>query len=347
MLREKLLSSLSLAFLIGLIVCLTPVGAPLACPACGMGGFPEPEMIFTPGSCLVAEELSITEDLFFSRSVTYKISNICDQPVTRPISFKGERFAYAGVDQDNRDKDLSSLKVTVNGQAVTLSREAKAWSDGKDVTAALENAGLSPNIIAVVTDVYQDGNGWRWLVAREHDLSEEKLPGLVDKEGRPLWEAENTCSFTQTFPPGGMTVISYSHDNLYEYWQTGLTPADSAEPTEIAVNELFLQAYGPRTYDQSMQYVSKTSFAAAIPWEHPIKSVTIVMNEFKPSKKKPATGEPDFRVRPSDLGEFHQILEIKAGKESRQSSSSITLKLSDYSPNEAFKFSYTTRQLAE
>lgn len=316
-----------------------------------MAGFPAPDMVFTPGKCLVPEELSVTEDLFYSRSVTYGIANICDQPVTHLISFKGKRFDHGGLDQDNRRKDLSTLKVAVNGQAVALAHEAKAWIGDKDVTEAVEKAGLSPNIIAVAADEYESETGLRWVIAREHNLSAKKLPGLVDEDDCPVWEVENIYSFTQAFPPGETTVIHYTHDNLYEYFQTGPTPADSVNPEDMALNGLFLRGYGIHVYNPEIQYASRTSFtAASTPWEHPIKNVTIVMNEFKEKNKgdEVAAENQDYRVRPSDLGAFQQLLEIKAGNDSRVSTSSVTLKINEYKPDGgAIEFLYITRKLAD
>lgn len=160
------------------------------------------------------------ERLFISEkkvTVDYDFLNESDHDITTEIAFPVPPFDCAGY---CGGLNISDFHVWADGKELRYEREAKAIVKGRDFTEELNKLGID---IASFGHIDLDGNFAKskdFQIARLSPQDRDHLIqlGLVDAQRlMPLWTAEETYHWSQTFPSGKLTHIRHEYPPAIGY----------------------------------------------------------------------------------------------------------------------------------
>ena len=160
----------------------------------GAGG-----LVFTKSKDIrmVSEKLSIstskiTVDYVFRNESSMAI----DTTVAFPMPAFGLNCGHSAIEENVRP--LESFQITVDGLPVAPSKHRQAEVNGKDVTTALRQAGLSEEQIFVTFGHDCDTSHYVTELSARQQSALGRIGAMV--RGDPLWKIAETAHWQQTFP---------------------------------------------------------------------------------------------------------------------------------------------------
>jgi Domain of unknown function (DUF4424) len=262
-------------------------------------------LVFTRSAdvSLDSEDLAITPDVVVVR---YRFSNQTSKPVTLTVAFpvpdldlsEGDNYAIPANDPAN----FLGFETKVDGKPITFTIHQTAFLGTKDISAALQSAGVPLLPIGAQQ-------------TRLSDLPQptrDKLIGQglllkngTDERGRQLYEAAWTVKTAavrqQTFPPDHPVIVEHRyHTSLGVSFDTVLRKGlrqNKAMAAEIeryrkdyCVNDAFLasidklagggEANSAKLQERRISYVLKTGAN----WAGPIKDFRLTVDKQKPDR---------------------------------------------------------------
>ncbi|MBU6297016.1 MAG: DUF4424 family protein [Alphaproteobacteria bacterium] len=177
---------------------------------------------------MAAEDLAISPKAV---RIRFEFANDTDKDIDTVVAFPLPDIDMAtfwstplGAVIDN-PLNFVGFKAVVDGKAVPLSVEQRAFLKGKDVTALIVGAGLPVNLIA--------GNGYQKLDALPPDEHRRLMAaGAVQGDGKtefvPQWIVRTRFYWTQRFPAHKTVVIEHSYQPVTG--QSFFSAADAKGP---------------------------------------------------------------------------------------------------------------------
>lgn len=175
---------------------------------------------------MISENLQVSTEKI---KVDYVFKNISDKDITTTIVFPLPPFVDADVmgmqvvwdDEvaNNKDTPLGTFKIKVNGKSIQHKTSISAMLNGQDIAPILKKEGIPLNTILAsnncigecdvddqghVEGMFPDTQFQAWV-------RKAKKMGLVDSEGKPLWEKQIMYYWTQTFPAHQSVFISHEY----------------------------------------------------------------------------------------------------------------------------------------
>jgi hypothetical protein len=215
------------------------------------------------------EDLSISIDKI---EVSYWFRNNTDKDISTVIAFPIPEYHYK---IDHMPPFFSDFSVEVNGSFMKYEKEIKAFCDGKEYSALLNQLGISIIDFDGFDNEIDDKHFLKKLKPKDYELLTSY--GLLDN-GFPEWTVSLKYFWKQNFPPNSVTIIKHSYSPVVGYLSVGYSPKVIKDKTGYPLSNKTKQWIKKNKAIYYMNWVSYI-LTTANNWKKPIKEFNLFIKK--------------------------------------------------------------------
>jgi hypothetical protein len=235
------------------------------------------QLIREPRISMEKERLTISADLI---TVEYEFLNTTSRDVTTQIAFPlapntvGNLFEWGPV------RPIKAFRLWVDGQERPYDTEVKAFAKKQDQTALLKKWNIDIASFGHF-DFEKNPEIERLTAATRREFVNA---GLIDSEGKPLWDVRTTYHWNQTFPAGKVVRVKHEYQPAIGFQFLDQAQVRGSAKTKV-VSEYCLDpqlrqtlAVAPEQWGTKLTWVDYI-LTTANSWKTPIKDFELVIQK--------------------------------------------------------------------
>ena len=270
----------------------------------------------TDALAMKKEVLSISQTLI---EVDYEFLNETNVDVSESVAFPLP--LYPAVSNDYVDSYYGQPKgfvLAVDGKPVAYSTRIDAMIDGRNVTEALRQAGLSDQQIAYNPTFYQ--TPVRPLTKEQNTLlAKLGLAGEHGKPGAPLWSVQVNYVWQQSFPAGKIVKVHHAYRPFNDGgFSEVMLPPDFAK--DYCADQEFVHAWERTVKKKKLEFLTAETVGYILKsgnnWKNGIEDFTLKLIKPNPGELVSLCFPGKFtKVNPTTyevhLSNFHPKQDLK------------------------------------